>query len=122
LIYKSTTERITGKQLSKLFYLREKLGQKAKKEPKFKFYSLYGHVSRQDVLEEAWKRCKRKGGSPGVDGLTFKVIESSSVDLANFLQEIKQSLVEKTYKPMPVKRVYIPKPNGKLRPLGDSMY
>lgn len=117
MIYKSTTEKIAGKQQSKLFCLREKLRQKAKKEPKYKFYSLYGHLSRQDVLQEAWKRCKAKGGSPGIDGITFKDIENTRGS-ANFLEEIKQSLIDKTYKPMPVKRVYIPKPNGKLRPLG----
>ena len=101
-----------------LTLLREKLGQKAKREPKFRFYSLYGHLQRKDVLWTAWKISKRNGGAAGIDGTTFKDIEKSPGGAAEFLNKIQKSLKEKTYRPDPVKRVYIPKGNGKKRPLG----
>ncbi len=111
----TTTEQ---KEISALAQLRAKLGQKAKLEPKFRFYTLYNHISREDVLQEAWKCVKRNGGSAGIDGISIKAIEKSQGGVAKFLQEIQGELRNRTYHPKPVKRVFIPKSDGKLRPLG----
>ena len=105
-------------EISALARLQAKLGQKAKLEPKFRFYTLYNHISRDDVLTEAWKAVRRNGGSAGIDGISFRMIEESPEGVRGFLEGIQQELRTKTYHPKPVKRVYIPKSDGKLRPLG----
>jgi RNA-directed DNA polymerase len=106
------------RETSELARLRAKLGQKAKLEPRFRFYTLYHHISRDDVLYEAWKCVKTNGGSAGIDGLTIKAIERSSGGIMGFLKEIQNELRTKTYYPKPIKRVFIPKSDGTLRPLG----
>lgn len=98
--------------------LRQKLGQKAKQQERYRFYSLYALVCRRDVLQAAWDAVRCNGGSPGVDEVSIEQITATPEGEAVFVEQIQRSLVEKTYQAKAVLRVYIPKANGKLRPLG----
>jgi RNA-directed DNA polymerase len=101
-----------------LFMLRQKLYEKAKREPTFRFYSLYGLIARLDVLEAAWTLVADNGGAPGVDGITIEQIETSPGGVATLVATLHHELQLKHYKPQAVRRVYILKANGKRRPLG----
>jgi RNA-directed DNA polymerase len=100
----------------KIRSLRKKLYLKAKAEPDFRFYVLYDKVWRADILEHAYELARDNRGAPGVDGLTFAAIETAG--LQEWLSGIGKELRERTYRPDPVRRVMIPKPNGGERPLG----
>ena len=98
--------------------LRQKLSQKAKQQKRFRFYSLYAHLCRPDTLQAAWDAVRCNEGAPGVDGVSIEQIAANPESEAAFLEELQRSLKERTYRAQAVRRVYIPKPNGKLRPLG----
>lgn len=102
----------------KLSRLRRKLHQKAKQEPKFRFYTLYNHLLRPDVLETAWAQVRRNQGAPGVDGVTIDQIANSEGGSTQLIEQLQQELREKTYKAQAIRRTYIPKPDGRQRPLG----
>ena len=101
-----------------LALVRERLSVKAKSEPKFRFYNLYGHVVETETLKCAWRKVKANDGAAGVDGVTIEDIEQSEGGVEGFIAEIQRELHEKTYRASPVRRTYIEKENGKMRPLG----
>jgi len=96
--------------------LQAALHAKAKGSPSFRFYSLYDKLSRADILAHAYAACKANRGTAGVDGQTFADIEAYGTE--RWLGELAEELRDKTYRPQAVRRVWIPKPNGKQRPLG----
>ena len=96
--------------------LQRKLYLKAKDEPAFRFYLLYDKICREDILRHAYDLARANKGAPGVDGVTFAMIEA--VGREEWLAAIRKDLVAKTYRPQPVRRVMIPKPGGGERPLG----
>ncbi len=100
----------------KIRNFQKKLYLKAKAEPDFRFYQLYDKIYREDILEYAYRLAKTNGGAPGVDGKTFKMVESEGLE--QWLSGIREELRTKKYKPKPVRRVMIPKPGGGERPLG----
>jgi group II intron reverse transcriptase/maturase len=98
--------------------LQTALHAKAKAEAGYRFYALYDKISRDDILAHSYAQCRSNKGAPGVDGQDFADIEAYGVE--RWLGELALALKQETYKPDPIRRVYIPKANGKLRPLGIS--
>jgi RNA-directed DNA polymerase len=96
--------------------LQDALHSKAKDAPNYRFYALYDKLYRRDVLAFAYARCRVNDGAPGVDGQTFADIEAYGLE--RWLDELAEALRKQTYQPQPVRRVVIPKPDGKQRPLG----
>jgi len=96
--------------------LQTVLHAKAKEEPEYRFYLLYDKIYRRDVLDYAYRSCKANKGAAGVNGERFEAIEAYGEE--RWLGELAERLKKKDYRPEAVKRVWIPKPNGKLRPLG----
>lgn len=102
---------------NKIRTLQRKLYLKAKAEPDYRFYLLYDKIYREDILHHAYDLMRANDGAPGVDGVTFTMIEAQGLE--EWLSGIRKELQEKTYRPAPVRRVTIPKPGGKgERPLG----
>jgi RNA-directed DNA polymerase len=98
--------------------LQMALHAKAKTEPGFRFYALYDKISREDILAHAWAQCRSNRGAPGVDGQDFADVEAYGAQ--RWLGELALALRNEEYQPDPIRRVFIPKANGKLRPLGIS--
>ncbi len=98
--------------------LQTALHAKAKAEAGYRFYALYDKIYREDILAFAYAQCRSNKGAPGVDGQDFADIEAYGEK--RWLGELALALKQESYKPDPIRRVYIPKPNGKLRPLGVS--
>src|SRR5690348_15792923 len=98
--------------------LQMALHAKAKAEAGYRFYALYDKISRDDILAHAYAQCRSNRGAPGIDGQGFADIEAYGVE--RWLTELALALRQETYRPEPIRRVYIPKANGKLRPLGIS--
>jgi RNA-directed DNA polymerase len=98
--------------------LQMALHAKAKAEAGCRFYALYDKISREDILAHAWAQCRSNKGAPGVDGQDFADVEAYGAQ--RWLGELALALKEETYRPDPIRRVFIPKANGKLRPLGIS--
>ena len=96
--------------------LQKALHAKAKGEPAYRFYSLFDKVHRKDVLRHAWACCRSNGGAAGVDGVSFEAIEEQGVE--RWLGELAEEVRQKRYEPQAVRRVWIPKADGKERPLG----
>ena len=90
----------------------------ARVEADYRFYALYDKISREDILIHAFARCRSNKGAPGIDGQDFADIETYGVE--RWLGELALALRQETYRPAPIRRVFIPKANGKLRPLGIS--
>ena len=105
----------TPKRVQKL---QMALHAKAKAEAGYRFYALYDKISREDILAHAYAQCRSNKGAPGVDGQDFADIEAYGVE--RWLAELALALRQETYRPEPIRRVFIPKANGKLRPLGIS--
>lgn len=102
----------------KVFLLRQKLYRKAKQEPTFRFYALYDRIYRPDMLRAAWDQVAANDGAPGVDRLAIKDVVIRPGGVEDLLAKLHEDLKLRRYKPEAVRRVYIEKENGKLRPLG----
>jgi RNA-directed DNA polymerase len=104
----------------KIRILQRKLYCKAKAQPAFRFYGLHDKICRDDILRHAYGLARANAGAPGVDGMSFEQIEAQGLEA--WLAGLREELVLKTYRPDPVRRVMIPKPDGGERALGIPMW
>jgi retron-type reverse transcriptase len=95
--------------------LRRRLYVKAKTEPSWRFWGLYVHVCKRETLREAYRLAKANDGAPGIDGVTFESVEANGLE--GFLEQLRQELIERTYRPERLRKVEIPKDGGKVRQL-----
>jgi len=95
--------------------LRKRIGEKAKADPSHRFWGIYTHVWKLDVLREAYRLAKKNNGAPGVDGVSFRQLEKEGLE--DFLEALSKELQDKTYRPLPCRQVMIPKEGGKMRGL-----
>jgi len=95
--------------------LRRRIYVKAKAEPSWRFWGLYVHVCKMETLREAYEMAKKNDGAPGVDGVTFAAIEAQGAEV--LLEQLRDELIGRTYKPLPARRQEIPKDGGKVRVL-----
>src|SRR3954454_14201473 len=95
--------------------LRRRLYVKAKAEPSGRFWGLYGHVCKRETLQQAYLLAKANDGAPGIDGVTFAAVEAGGMEA--FLDQLREELVQRTYRPQRARKVEIPKGGGKMRPL-----
>jgi RNA-directed DNA polymerase len=100
--------------------LQMALHAKAKAEAGYRFYALYDKISREDILCRAYGQCRSNKGAPGIDAQDFADVEAYGVE--RWLGELALALKQQTYRPDPIRRVFISKANGKLRPLGISTW
>ena len=98
--------------------LQRELHAKAKAEPDYRFYALYDKIYREDIPAHAYAQCRSNRGAPGIDGQDFKDVEAYGAQ--RWLGELALELRKESYRPDPIRRVFIPKANGKLMPLGIS--
>ncbi len=110
------SDRVSNPSNDRTTELQSKLYQAAKRDLRRRFHALHDKLALPYVLETAWGLVRRNGGAPGIDGKTLEQVEAEGV--AAFLAEVAQALREKTYRPQPVRRVEIPKGDGRTRPLG----
>ena len=102
--------------IGKVRELQHALFRAAKRDPGRRFHALFDRICRSDVLQEAWERVRSNGGAAGIDGMSLSTIEQQGV--ARFLTELRDEIRSGRYRPQPVRRVWIPKPDGRQRPLG----
>ena len=102
----------------KVFKRRKRLYIKAKQEPRFRFYTRYDRITRPDVLAAAWGQVAANDGAPGVDGVRIKDIENAPGGVERYLEELRETLKAKRYRPQAVRLKMIPKADGGERPLG----
>ena len=95
--------------------LRRRLYVKAKAEPSWRFWGIYVHVCKVETLREAYALAKANNGAPGIDGMTFEAIEGQGTE--SFLEQIRNELIQRTYRPMKARQREIPKDGGKVRVL-----
>ncbi|HZN64775.1 MAG TPA: group II intron reverse transcriptase/maturase [Tepidisphaeraceae bacterium] len=106
----------TNNPTDKVRELQHALFRAAKRDPGRRFHALFDRIWRSDVLQRAWERVRANGGAAGIDGISLAMIEQRGV--GQFLVELRDEIRQGKYRPQPVRRVYIPKPDGKRRPLG----